>query len=136
MMTAYSQHSHIRSIRLFVAACLVILAGLALRRNGYAIGLPFVIVKYGGSLLWGSMVYLLVATVMGGARGRLALTAACALAVFIELARLVHFPTLDAFQTTTAGALLLGRVFSLWNIACYLSGIGLAALIASRCEKP
>jgi hypothetical protein len=114
------------------AAVLVIFAGLALRRYGYTIGLPFIVVKYGGSILWGSMVYFLVAMFMGSERRSLAAPLACAVAILVELIRLVHFPALDAFRATTAGALLLGRVFSLWNIACYLVGILLAAFTARR----
>src|SRR6202012_2126378 len=42
--------------------CLAIIAsGLTFRRFGFGIGLPAAIVKYGGSILWGAMVYLLVA---------------------------------------------------------------------------
>ncbi|UXS01768.1 DUF2809 domain-containing protein [Agrobacterium tumefaciens] len=114
------------------AAVLVIFAGLALRRYGYTIGLPFMVVKYGGSVLWGSMVCFLMAMFMGAERRSLAAPLACAVAILVELIRLVHFPALDAFRATTTGALLLGRVFSLWNIACYLVGILLAAFIARR----
>lgn len=39
----------------------VIVCGLCLRRFGYDVGLPFVAVKYGGSVLWGAMIYLLLA---------------------------------------------------------------------------
>jgi hypothetical protein len=53
--------------RLFAAAILVIAAGLALRAYGYAFGLPFTVVKYGGSVLWGTMVYLLLAALLAAA---------------------------------------------------------------------
>ena len=55
--------------------------------------------------------------------------------ILVELIRLVHFPALDAFRATTAGALLLGRVFSLWNIGCYVTGIGVAAIMAGRVSR-
>ncbi len=116
-------------LALLICTCGVIAAGLLLRRYGYMAGLPFVVVKYGGSVLWGSMVYLLVAAIMPARRRSLAVAIACGLAIAVELLRLVHFPALDAFRVTTAGALLLGRVFSLWNIACYVVGIMLAAFI-------
>lgn len=119
-------------IRLFGGAVGVILCGLVLRRYGYAVGLPFMVVKYGGSILWGSMVYLLIAAVLPLEPRRLAIILAVIVAIAVECIRLIHFPALDAFRATTAGALLLGRVFSLWNIACYLAGIGLAALIVRR----
>jgi hypothetical protein len=42
--------------------CLAIIAcGLALRGYGLHLGLPASIVKYGGSVLWGAMVFFLVA---------------------------------------------------------------------------
>lgn len=119
-------------LALLIVASGVIAAGLLLRRYGYTTGLPFVVVKYGGSLLWGSMVYLLVAATMPVRKRHLAVVIACGLAIAVELLRLVHFPALDAFRATAAGALLLGRVFSLWNIACYGVGIMMAALIAQR----
>jgi len=115
---------------------LVILAGLALRRYGYTIGLPFIVVKYGGSVLWGAMVYLLAALLFVNYRRRLFIIAvACCFSVAVELLRLVHFPALDAFRDTATGTLLLGRVFSPWNIVCYLAGIGMAAAVTRQFER-
>jgi hypothetical protein len=54
-----------------------------------------------------------------------AIAAAVAVAVAMEFSRLVHVSWLDAFRLTTAGAPLLGRIFSLWNLAAYVLGIGL-----------
>ena len=102
---------------------LVILLGLALRRFGYAIELPFIVVKYGGSALWGAMVYVLVALLVGRSRPAVFAVIALAIAIAVELFRLYHTPWLDAFRLTTAGALLLGRVFSLWNMLAYAIGI-------------
>lgn len=50
------------------ALFLVIVLGLVLRRFGYAVDLPFIVVKYGGSALWGAMVYLLVALFVTSSR--------------------------------------------------------------------
>ncbi|MBB4236607.1 DUF2809 domain-containing protein [Rhizobium esperanzae] len=117
--------SHAQLLRL-AALLVVIVLGLALRRFGYAVDLPFVVVKYGGSALWGTMVYLLVALI--AARFRPAGIAIIALfvAISVELFRLYHTPWLDAFRLTTAGALLLGRIFSLWNMLAYAIGIAAA----------
>ena len=108
------------------ALCLLIIgSGLALRRFGPALGLAFPLVKYGGSILWGTMLFFLVAmAARGQSRQRIALISA-AIAVCVELFRLVHAPWLDDFRLTTAGALLLGRVFSPWNMLAYCVGIGL-----------
>ena len=104
-------------------ALAVIACGLSLRWYGFPIGLPAFIVKYGGSLLWATMVVLLV----GALAPRLSRTQiaaiAAAIAIVVEFSRLAHTPWLDAFRLTTAGALLLGRIFSLWNLVAYLIGI-------------
>lgn len=112
------------------ALLLIIIFGLMLRRFGYSVGLPFVVVKYGGSLLWGSMVYFLLASAVAGfvtkVRPPGIAAMATVVAICVELFRLYHSPWLDAFRLTTAGALLLGRVFSLWNILAYAIGIAAA----------
>ncbi|NML73908.1 DUF2809 domain-containing protein [Rhizobium sp. S-51] len=113
------------------AAALVIATGTTLRLAGYEAGLPYVVVKYGGSLLWGAMVYLLV-TVALPARPRLGILLSLIIAIAVELFRLYHTPWLDAFRLTLAGALLLGRIFSVWNIVAYIVGIAVAAAIAGR----
>ena len=110
--------------------CLSIVGcGLALRGFGFGLGLPSFFVKYGGSLLWGAMVFFLAAmTAPRLSRSAIVLTSA-AIAIGVELFRLVHAPWLDAFRMTLAGALLLGRIFSPWNILAYGAGIVLAGLL-------
>ena len=107
----------------------IVVCGLALRGFGFGLGLPAFIVKYGGSMLWTTMVFFLVA-IAAPARSRssVALVSA-AIAICVELFRLVHTPWLDAFRLTMAGALLLGRIFSLWNLLAYGVGIGLGMLL-------
>ena len=107
----------------------VIVAGLTLRRFGLGLGIPSAIVKYGGSILWGAMVFFLVALAIPGfSRLRIAEISAV-IAVGVELLRLVHTPWLDEFRLTLAGALLLGRIFSAWDILAYGAGIWLAMLL-------
>lgn len=111
---------------IYGAAVLVIIAsGSALRL--VPVGLPYFIVKYGGSTIWGAMVYVLVAFCAPVVRIRTALLTALSIATLSELFRLYQTPELDAFRRTLAGALLLGRVFSFWNIVAYSLGIVLAA---------
>ncbi|WP_454631252.1 ribosomal maturation YjgA family protein [Bradyrhizobium cenepequi] len=113
-----------------ILLCLsIIIAGLALRGFGFGVGLPAFVVKYGGSLLWGTMVFFLVAIAAVGWSRRTVASIALAIAVCVELFRLVHTPWLDAFRLTTAGALLLGRIFSAWNIVAYAAGILLGAAL-------
>ena len=111
------------SVRRIGLALIVITCGLSLRWFGFPLGLPALVVKYGGSLLWATMVFLLVGALLP-CLGRAQIAAvATAIALLVELSRLLHAPWLDAFRLTTAGALLLGRIFSLWNIVAYVAGI-------------
>ena len=110
-------------------ALTAIACGLSLRRYGFPLGLPAFAVKYGGSLLWATMVFLLVGTLLPRLpRSQLTLITMI-IATTVEFSRLVHTPWLDAFRLTTAGALLLGRIFSLWNLVAYAIGIGFGVLV-------
>ena len=110
-------------------ALLVIACGLSLRWYGFPLGLSAFVVKYGGSALWATMVFLLVGVVLPRLRPTQIAALAAMIAVVVEFSRLVHAPWLDAFRLTTAGALLLGRIFSLWNLVAYAAGIGVGVWI-------
>ncbi|WP_244551454.1 DUF2809 domain-containing protein [Bradyrhizobium sp. Rc2d] len=74
----------------------VIVSGLSLRWYGFPLGLPAFVVKYGGSLLWATMVFLLVGVLLP----RLTRTQiAVMIAIVVEFSRLVHTPWLDAFRS-------------------------------------
>lgn len=124
-----------RRFLLFSAFLLTITCGLVLRRFGFAAGLSFGIVKYGGSILWGAMVYWLFATASVNVKGQRVAFVALITAIAVELFRLWHAPALDAFRLTTTGALLLGRVFSLWNILAYAAGIVAASALDCGLSK-
>jgi hypothetical protein len=104
-------------------ALAVIALGLLLRVDGPRLGLPAPLVKYGGSVLWGTMVLFLVAALRPRLSRQRVAAIAMVIAVIVELIRLVHTPSLDDFRLTLAGALLLGRIFSVWNIVAYAAGI-------------
>ncbi|MBR1177854.1 DUF2809 domain-containing protein [Bradyrhizobium sp. KB893862 SZCCT0404] len=110
-------------------ALVVIACGLSLRWYGFPLGLPAFVVKYGGSLLWATMVFLLAGVLLPRLPPAQLAAIAMAIALVVELSRLVHTPWLDAFRLTTAGALLLGRIFSLWNLVAYAAGIGFGVWI-------
>jgi Protein of unknown function (DUF2809) len=113
-----------------IALCAAVIAsGLALRGFGLGLGLPAVIVKYGGSILWAAMVFFLVAVACPRLQCRNAARVSIVIAIGVELFRLVHTPWLDAFRLTLPGALLLGRIFSPWNMLAYGVGILVALLL-------
>ncbi|WP_213738045.1 DUF2809 domain-containing protein [Bradyrhizobium sp. dw_411] len=102
---------------------LIIVSGLALRGLGFSFGLSAFVVKYGGSLLWAAMVFFLVAMAASHSSRLSVGLISAAIAIGVELFRLIHAPWLDAFRLTLPGALLLGRIFSLWNMLAYGVGI-------------
>jgi beta-N-acetylhexosaminidase len=112
---------------------LVILAGLTLRHPG--LGLPWPLAKYGGSVLWGAMIFFIIAVLAPQADLSRRVGAAALVVVLVECIRLYHAPWLDTFRATTAGALLLGRYFSLWDIAAYWMGIALSTF-GDRATRP
>lgn len=117
--------------RLFhVEAVMVVVAcGLLWRRP--EIGLPAAMAKYGGSLLWGAMVFFCVAGLKPRVDLRLVAVCAAVVATLVEFSQLIHVSWLDAFRRTTIGALLIGRTFSWWDIAAYWAGIALVCIAVS-----
>jgi hypothetical protein len=105
----------------------IVCAGLLFRWP--ALGLPWPVAKYVGSALWGGMVYAGLRTIEPRANVLGATIMAGTIAICVEFFRLYHQPALNAFRATLAGQLLLGRIFSLWNIVAYLAGIACFALI-------
>jgi Protein of unknown function (DUF2809) len=116
--------SRMRRFYLIVAG-LLIAVGLVWRLA--PLGMPAFPLKYGGSILWAAMVYFFVRTAWPSSLIRNASLIAMLIAVVVECVRLVHAPWLDAFRTTLPGALILGRIFSLWNLVAYGIGIVCAA---------
>ena len=109
---------------------LTIIAGLVLRR--VPLGLPFVLVKFGGSMLWAAMIYWIFAALRPSAASNNIAVNAALFAAMVEFFKLYHAPVLYAFRRTLAGSLLLGRFFSWWDIVAYLAAIAIVVTIDSR----
>jgi hypothetical protein len=112
------------SLALFLVT---VMAGLAVRMA--PLGLPAVVVKYGGSMLWAVMIYWVASTAL--ARWRLPVVGliAGAIATGVEFFKLYHSPAMDAFRLTLPGMILLGRTFSVRDIVAYWVAIGVAACV-------
>lgn len=107
-----------------------IIAGLTIRFT--PLGLPSPIVKYGGSMLWALVIYWIVSTLLPTSRLLVAALISAALTTAVEFFKLHHSPALDAFRLTIPGILLLGRVFSVWDILAYWLAILIGLLIDHR----
>jgi len=102
-------------------------AGLVVRFA--PMGLPSVVVKYGGSALWALMIYWIVSTLLPSWRLPAVALVTGVLATAVEFFKLYHSPALDAFRLTLPGILLLGRFFSVWDIVAYWFAIIVGAFI-------
>jgi hypothetical protein len=118
--------------RLAYAAATIAIVGAGLICRWPGLGLPWTVAKYAGSALWGAMVYAGLRALGSRAPAPWSAIAACVIAIGVECLRLYHLPALDSFRATLAGQLLLGRLFSLWNIVAYGFGIGVAAFCDSQ----
>jgi len=116
--------THWSSLALFLVT---VMAGLAVRMA--PLGLPAVVVKYGGSMLWAVMIYWVVSAAL--ARWRLPVVAMISgvIATAVEFFKLYHSPGMDAFRLTLPGMILLGRTFSVRDIVAYWVAIGAAACV-------
>ena len=90
------------------------------------------VVKYGGSALWAAMVFWLVAAARPGWRVVWVGLVAMGVGTAVELFKLVPGVGLDGFRRTLAGRLLLGRIFSGWDLVVYAVAIAGVAAIAGR----
>ncbi len=124
----------------FVGAVIALIAmGLVLRLVPW--GMPLWAHHFGGGLLWGAMLYLLVAACAPAKWRPVAIFAAASVIVIaVEGLRLYREPHLDAFRLTLAGQLLLGRIFSPWNILVDEIGasaamLGVWCIARARAEK-
>jgi hypothetical protein len=78
------------------------------------------------------MIYWIVSTLTASVRLPIAALIAGVLATAVEFLKLYRAPTLDAFRLTLPGIILLGRFFSITDIAAYWFAILCGAFIDAR----
>ena len=120
-------HKMRRSLSTLALLLLTIPIGLAVRY--LPLHLPWFLYKYLGSILWAAALYWFLATLLPKLRPQVIATLAITIATLLELSRLIPIAPIDAFRLTFAGKILLGRYFSVKNIAAYLLAIALTATL-------
>jgi len=75
------------------------------------------------------MIYWIASTLLPGWPLRRAVVCGGIIATGVEILKLYHATWLNSFRVTLPGILLLGRVFSGWDILVYWLAIGAAALM-------
>ncbi len=116
-----------RSLSTLALLLLTIPIGLAVRL--LPLHLPWFLYKYLGSTLWAVALYWFLATLLPKLRPQALAALATLIATLLELSRLIPVPPIDAFRLTFAGKILLGRYFSIKNIAAYILAIVLTAIL-------
>jgi len=115
--------------RLLYLIATVLLIGAGLLARSPDLGLPPIVAKYAGSVIWGGMVYFAWAAVRPEQGWHKRALVAAVIAVTVEFSQLLHTEWLDTVRRTTIGVLLIGRFFSWWDIAAYLIGIAVAMVV-------
>jgi hypothetical protein len=114
---------------------MVVTVGLGLAVRFAPLGLPAAIVKYGGSALWALLIYWIASTLLPRWPLLNVTLIAGVTATAVEFFKLYRSPAIDAFRHTLPGVLLLGRYFSMRDIAAYWIAIGVGALVDTRLRR-
>jgi hypothetical protein len=93
------------------------------------IGLPPLIVKYGGSFLWAMTVYWFIAFFLARQRPLALGLIALVVTTAIEFLKQVQSPQLEIIRDTFFGKVILGRYFSYTDIVVYWFAVLWAAWI-------
>jgi hypothetical protein len=121
------QNTMRRSTICVVLLFITIPIGLAIRL--LPLSLPWLLYKYLGSVLWAIALYWFLAAILPKLHPQALATLAIIIATLLELSRLISIAPVDAFRLTFAGQILLGRYFSIKNIAAYILAIALTATL-------
>ncbi len=80
-------------------------------------------------MLWALMIYWVISALLPSWRLLVVASISAALATAVEFFKLHRSPSLDVFRLTIPGILLLGLVFSVWDILAYWVAILTGLLI-------
>ena len=115
--------------RLTCLAIMLLLIPLGFVCRFVPIGLPYLIVKYGGSFLWASTVYWFIGYFLARQRPLTLALISLVVTAAIEFLKRVQSSTLENIRNTLFGIIILGRYFSYTDIAVYWFAIFCAAWI-------
>jgi hypothetical protein len=107
-----------------------VIAGIVVRF--VPLGLPSFVTKYGGSMLWALMIYWVLSALLPAWREWMVVLISGSIATAVEFFKLYRSPGMDAFRHTLPGILLLGRIFSLWDIVAYWIAVCIGSYFDGR----
>ncbi len=86
--------------------------------------------------MWALVIYWLAAVCFSRWREIRVAVLAAMVAAGIEFFKLYRSPAVDAFRHTLLGVLVLGRIFSGWDIVAYWLAIWVGAVLDGRLVRP
>ncbi len=117
-----------RSIALYATlASITIACGLGSRR--YPEHLPAFVATYAGDTLWAALMFWLVCLLRRRASTLSVAIVAVSISFVVEVSQLYHAPWIDAIRHHRLGALVLGEGFLWSDLACYVVGVSIAAIV-------
>lgn len=105
--------------RLTCLAIMLLLIPLGFVCRFVPIGLPYLMVKYGGSFLWASTVYWFIGYFLARQKPLTLALISLVVTAAIEFLKRVQSSTLENIRNTFFGIMILGRRFSFTDIAVY-----------------
>ena len=105
--------------RLTCLAIMLLLIPLGFVCRFVPLGLPYVLVKYGGSFLWASTVYWFIGYFLARQKSVTLALLSLVVTAAIEFLKRVQSSTLENIRNTFFGIMILGRRFSYTDIAVY-----------------
>lgn len=103
-----------------ILALVCMASGLGIRYFGT--GLPEFFKEYGPDTIWALMIFSIIAFILEKANTLTVFLAAMVFTFGMEASQLYQAEWINNIRNTTAGALLLGAVFSFYDLATYLVG--------------
>ena len=115
--------------RLAAFGFMILAAVLGLASRKTALHTVPVIGTYGGDAAWAMAAYALVRTCAPRARIDTVMLLAAGMALAVELSQLIDAPWINELRQNAFVALLIGKGFLWSDLAAYLAGIVIAALL-------
>jgi hypothetical protein len=109
--------------------CIIVVIALGLASRKFPFLFPAIFDKYPGDALWGLMLYFVVAFVKKDSPAPRIAVFTLLISSAVEFSQLIQVSWLNDFRYTVIGHLILGTVFSWYDLLAYMAGIGIGLLL-------
>ncbi len=121
--------NNLKSKRLTYIALSVVTVTCGLFSRSSLLSMPDFISTYAGDVLWAMLVFWLFCIIAPGGKTWQLCISAIMFSFVIEFSQFYHAPWIDNIRCTKLGGLILGFGFRSSDLACYLIGIFLGAVV-------